>query len=95
MTPLEKMMRKLRQAGFGDHWRADKGMYEEIKDEEYIRKRAEDYYEEWLRLSNPDSIKYKYPNNPNDHEKFMWIEGYLMANKMGSYERYVSHRKVR
>ena len=83
MTPLEKMMQKLRQREFGDHWRADKGMYEEIEHEEYLRKKAEDAYLRWLRANNPDSIKYKYPNNPNDHEKFMWIEGYL-ANKRGS-----------
>lgn len=84
MTPLEKMMRKLSRAEVWEHRRADKYMYETIEDEEYIRKKAQDAYTQWLRDNNPDSIKYKYPNNPNDHEKFMWIEGY-MANRRGAY----------
>lgn len=83
MTPLEKMMQKLRQAERSwEHWRADRGMYEQLEHEEYQRKSAEDAYLLWLRHNNPDSIKYKYPNNPNDHEKFMWIQGYL-ANRRG------------
>ena len=81
MTPLEKMMQKLRQR---EGWNAGQGMYEEIEHEEYLRNKAEDAYLRWLRDNNPDSIKYKYPNNPNDHEKFMWIEGYL-ANRRGTY----------
>jgi hypothetical protein len=79
---LKTMLQKLSQAEFGDHWRADKGMYEDIEHEEYLRKTAEDAYVLWLRRNNPDSIKYKYPNNPNEYEKFMWIEGYL-ANHRG------------
>jgi hypothetical protein len=87
MTPLEKMMRKLREAernGNTFYWQQDRVMYEEIEHEEYLRNKAEDAYLRWLRDNNPDSIKYKYPNNPNDHEKFMWIEGYL-ANRRGTY----------
>jgi hypothetical protein len=87
MTPLEKMMRKLREKerdGNSFYWQQDRVMYEQLDHEEYLRNKAEDAYLRWLRDNNPDSIKYKYPNNPNDHEKFMWIEGYL-ANRRGTY----------
>ena len=89
MTPLEKMRQRLKEKeenGSSTYWRADKVMYERFEHEEYLHKEAEDAYWRWLGDNNPDSIKYKYPNNPNDHEKFMWLEGYL-ANSIwrGSY----------
>lgn len=80
----EQMLNKLRQREREyPYWNACRAMHEQLDHEEYLRKKAEDAYLRWLRDNNPDSIKYKYPNNPNDHEKFMWIEGYL-ANKRGS-----------
>lgn len=80
----EQMLRKLREAEDRYiYWQDDKRMYEQLGHEEYIRQRAEDAYILWLEANNPDSIKYKYPNNPNDYEKFMWIEGYL-ANRRGN-----------
>ena len=81
----EQMLRKLKQREREyPYWNACRVMYEHLEHEQYLRNRAEDAYVRWLRDNNPDSIKYKYPNNPNDHEKFMWIEGYL-ANRRGTY----------
>lgn len=82
---LEQMMRKLRQLEREsyDHWSASRAMCEQLDHEEYLRKRAEDAYTQWLRHNNADSIKYKYPNNPSDYEKFMWIEGYMASNRRG------------
>jgi hypothetical protein len=60
-----------------------KHMHREIVREEYLRSRAEDAYTLWLKTNNPYSIMYMYPNNPNDHEKFMFIQGYL-SNKRGT-----------
>lgn len=77
----EQMLRKLREAEL-PYYNA-KAMYNEINHEEYLRKSAEDAYVLWLRKNNPDSIKYKYPNNPNDYEKFMFIQGYLMSRRYG------------
>ena len=51
----------------------------DIEYENRLHEWAEDAYWLWLKHNNPDSIKYKYPNNPNDHEKFMFIQGYLTA----------------
>lgn len=58
-----------------------KEMAFKLNHEEWARSRAEDAYVKWLKINNPDSIKYRYPNNPNDHEKFMWIEGYMANNR--------------
>jgi hypothetical protein len=81
---LEQMLRKLREKEDSRfYWQDEKRMYYQLEREEYARQQAEDAYVRWLRHNNPDSIKYKYPNNPNDHEKFMWIEGYL-ANRRGN-----------
>ena len=60
-----------------------KHMHREIVREEYLRSRAENAYTLWLKTNNPYSIMYMYPNNPNDHEKFMFIQGYL-SNKRGT-----------
>jgi hypothetical protein len=80
----EQMLRKLRQREREyPYWNACRAMHEQLDHEQYLRNRAEDAYLRWLRDKNADSIKYKYPNNPNDHEKFMWIEGYL-DNRRGN-----------
>ena len=60
-----------------------KGMQERIEREEYLRKRAETAYTRWLEKSYPDHNKYKYPCPLTEHEKFMWIEGYLANIKGG------------
>ena len=60
-----------------------KYMHRAIVREELLRSRAEDAYTLWLKTNNPYSIMYKYPNNPSDHDKFMFIEGYL-SNKRGT-----------
>ena len=60
-----------------------KHMHREIVREEYLRSRADDAYTLWLKTNNPYSIMYMYPNNPSDHEKFMFIQGYL-SNKRGT-----------
>ena len=76
---LETLIRKLRESSYYDD--ATQTEYDRIEIEKYLRDRAEDAYVKWLELNNPDSIKYKYPNNPNDYEKFMFIEGYLANHK--------------
>lgn len=58
-----------------------KSMICELSHEEYLRKSAEDAYVRWLKQNNPDSIKFGYPNNPNDYEKFMFIEGYIASGR--------------
>ena len=77
---IETLIQKLREDGYYNDARQTE--YNRIDRENYLRDRAEDAYVKWLELNNPDSIKYKYPNNPNDYEKFMFIEGYL-ANHRG------------
>ena len=79
---LETMLRKLREAEVWTHWREDRAMYENIEGEDYQRQRAEDAYVHWLNTNDPYALMYRYPNNPNDYEKFMWVEGYL-ANRRG------------
>ena len=59
-----------------------KGMQELIESEEFLRERAERAFTKWLDRSYPDAKKYKYPCPLTEHEKFMWIEGYL-ANARG------------
>ncbi len=76
---LETLIRKLWESNCYDERQAE---HDNIDRESYLRDRAEDAYVKWLEFNNPDSIKYKYPNNPNDYEKFMFIEGYL-ANHRG------------
>lgn len=58
-----------------------KSMVFELSHEEYLRKSAEDAYVRWLKQNNPDSIKFGYPNNPSDYEKFMFIEGYMVNRR--------------
>ena len=80
----EQMLNKLRQREREyPYWNACRAMHEQLDHEQYLRNRAEDAYVRWLRHNNADSIKYKYPKNPSDYEKFMWIEGYL-DNRRGN-----------
>ncbi len=83
---LEQMLRKLKEKETHyEHWDPNRHMAEEVDADKYLRNKAERMYELWLRHNNPDSVMYKYPKNPNDHEKFMWIEGYMVANKRGRW----------
>ena len=78
----EQMLRKLREEeSRWQYWDESKTMYDKLNREELIRKMAEDAYFLWLQMNNPDSIKFGYPNNPNDYEKFMFIEGYLASRR--------------
>jgi hypothetical protein len=54
---------------------------ENIEREEYMREMAEDAYTRWLYDSYPDAKKLGFKSPITDHEKFMWIEGYMKARK--------------
>ena len=79
---LETMLQKLREADVWKYRREDRAMYEKIEGEDYLRQRAEDAYVLWLKTNDPYALMYRYSKNPNDYEKFMFIEGYL-ANHRG------------
>ena len=52
-------------------------MEESLQIEKNLRKRAETAYTRWLEKSYPDAKMYGYKSPITDHEKFMWIEGYI------------------
>jgi hypothetical protein len=54
---------------------------ENIEREEYMREMAEDAYTRWLHDSYPDAKNHGFKSPITDHEKFMWIEGYMKARK--------------
>ena len=54
-----------------------KNMQEMVERDKYTRKRAEYKYQEWLEQSYPDAKKYGFKSPITEHEKFMWIEGYI------------------
>lgn len=55
--------------------------YEQIEREEFMRAMAEDAYRQWLEESYPDAKKYGFKSPITDHEKFMWIEGYMRGTR--------------
>lgn len=57
--------------------------HEKIENEELLRQTAENAYTKWLYDSYPDAKKYGYKSPITDHEKFMWIQGYL-SNRRGT-----------
>ena len=74
---IKALMNRLReQEAFSNRWEV-KGMQERMEREEYVRKRAETMYQMWLEESYPDAKKYKFKSPITEHEKFMWIEGYI------------------
>jgi hypothetical protein len=83
MIKIEKRLSELEDKTYYLYNEA-KAMYNKLNHEEWARSRAENAYVKWLEFNNPDSIKYRYPNNPSDYEKFMFIEGYLASNKRRS-----------
>lgn len=58
--------------------------YDKIENEELLREVAEKAYRKWLEESYPDAKKYGFKSPITDHEKFMWIQGYL-SNKRGTH----------
>lgn len=56
-------------------------MHENLEREDLARERAERRYQEWLEESYPDAKKYGFKSPITDHEKFMWIEGFIRGHR--------------
>jgi len=82
---IKALTNRLREAETNscwDYYNQSKREHDLIEAEEILRERAERAFTKWLDKSYPDANKYKYPCPLTEHEKFMWIEGYL-ANIRG------------